>query len=62
MERFTNTPRFSEFKTKEGKVLLFLVVINIIVWTLFAVLVGYTNIMYDHHLPQSERVIVYDPS
>lgn len=62
MERFTNTPRFSEFKTKEGKVLFFHVIINIIIWALFAVLIGHTNINYDRQLPQSERVVVYDPS
>ena len=61
-DRFRDTPKSSEFKTSEGKILAFLVIINLIVWVIFAVLVGYTNIMIEQELPQQERVIVYDRS
>lgn len=61
-DRFHGTHRSSEFKTTEGKILLFLVIINLIIWSVFAIIVGYTNIMTEPDLPQKERVIVYDQS
>lgn len=61
-DHFHGAHRSSEFKTAEGKILLFLVIINLIIWSVFAIIVGYTNIMTEPDLPQKERVIVYDRS